>query len=73
MPLLSTVDKYSLVAHSNCNLVFLLTIFSFHIGPLLLNIHLCSVFIVDQDLSHMVDDEAYDYKFVKWMIKEKVN
>uniref|UniRef100_A0A665W8M3 Kynurenine--oxoglutarate transaminase 3 n=1 Tax=Echeneis naucrates TaxID=173247 RepID=A0A665W8M3_ECHNA len=23
------------------------------------------------DLSHMVDDEAYDYKFVRWMIKEK--
>uniref|UniRef100_A0A3B5L0L6 Kynurenine--oxoglutarate transaminase 3 n=1 Tax=Xiphophorus couchianus TaxID=32473 RepID=A0A3B5L0L6_9TELE len=23
------------------------------------------------DLSHMGDDEAYDYKFVKWMIKEK--
>uniref|UniRef100_A0A7N8X8V7 Kynurenine--oxoglutarate transaminase 3 n=1 Tax=Mastacembelus armatus TaxID=205130 RepID=A0A7N8X8V7_9TELE len=23
------------------------------------------------DLSHMTDDEAYDYKFVKWMIKEK--
>lgn len=39
-----------------------------------LNIHLCSVFIVDQDLSHIGDDdEAYDYKFVKWMIKEKVN
>ncbi|KAE8293795.1 Kynurenine--oxoglutarate transaminase 3 [Larimichthys crocea] len=28
---------------------------------------------LNQDLSHMVgdDDEAYDYKFVKWMIKEK--
>ncbi|KAM6962888.1 kynurenine--oxoglutarate transaminase 3-like [Aplochiton taeniatus] len=30
---------------------------------------------LDQDLSHMggdeADDEAYDYKFVKWMIKEK--
>ncbi|MED6241706.1 Kynurenine--oxoglutarate transaminase 3, partial [Ataeniobius toweri] len=24
-----------------------------------------------QDLSHMGGDEAYDYKFVKWMIKEK--
>uniref|UniRef100_I3KSZ6 Kynurenine--oxoglutarate transaminase 3 n=1 Tax=Oreochromis niloticus TaxID=8128 RepID=I3KSZ6_ORENI len=23
------------------------------------------------DLSHMDEDEAYDYKFVKWMIKEK--
>lgn len=31
------------------------------------------LFIVDQDLSHITDDEAYDYKFVKWMIKEKVN
>jgi len=37
-----------------------------------MNIHPCSVFIADQDLSHMADDEAYDYKFVKWMIKEKV-
>ncbi|XP_015226582.1 PREDICTED: kynurenine--oxoglutarate transaminase 3-like [Cyprinodon variegatus] len=27
--------------------------------------------IEHQDLSHMADDEAYDYKFVKWMIKEK--
>ncbi|XP_056270228.1 kynurenine--oxoglutarate transaminase 3-like isoform X1 [Pseudoliparis swirei] len=26
---------------------------------------------LNQDLSHMVEDEAYDYKFVKWMIKEK--
>uniref|UniRef100_A0A8C2ZPX3 Kynurenine--oxoglutarate transaminase 3 n=1 Tax=Cyclopterus lumpus TaxID=8103 RepID=A0A8C2ZPX3_CYCLU len=26
---------------------------------------------LNQDLSHMVQDEAYDYKFVKWMIKEK--
>lgn len=26
---------------------------------------------LNQDLSHMGDDEAYDYKFVKWMIKEK--
>ncbi|XP_054916514.1 kynurenine--oxoglutarate transaminase 3-like isoform X2 [Poeciliopsis prolifica] len=26
---------------------------------------------LNQDLSHMADDEAYDYKFVKWMIKEK--
>lgn len=34
-----------------------------------------SVFIADQDLSHVVgdDDEAYDYKFVKWMVKEKVD
>uniref|UniRef100_A0A672S5N1 Kynurenine--oxoglutarate transaminase 3 n=1 Tax=Sinocyclocheilus grahami TaxID=75366 RepID=A0A672S5N1_SINGR len=27
---------------------------------------------LNQDLSHMGDDEPYDYKFVKWMIKEKV-
>jgi len=34
----------------------------------------CSLLLLlDQDLSHMVEDEAYDYKFVKWMIKEKVN
>ncbi|XP_012695084.1 kynurenine--oxoglutarate transaminase 3 [Clupea harengus] len=26
---------------------------------------------LNQDLSHMGGDEAYDYKFVKWMIKEK--
>ncbi|XP_023688552.1 kynurenine--oxoglutarate transaminase 3 [Paramormyrops kingsleyae] len=26
---------------------------------------------LNQDLSHMGDDEAYDYKFVKWMISEK--
>ncbi|RXN10090.1 kynurenine--oxoglutarate transaminase 3 [Labeo rohita] len=26
---------------------------------------------LNQDLSHMGDDEPYDYKFVKWMIKEK--
>ncbi|TNN72806.1 Kynurenine--oxoglutarate transaminase 3 [Liparis tanakae] len=26
---------------------------------------------LNQDLSHMLEDEAYDYKFVKWMIKEK--
>lgn len=33
-----------------------------------------SVFFVDQDVSLIGDDgEAYDYKFVKWMIKEKVN
>lgn len=33
------------------------------------------MFILDEDLSHISDDddEAYDYKFVKWMIKEKVN
>lgn len=39
---------------------------------LFLNVHflLC---VVDQDLSHMGDDEPYDYKFVKWMIKEKVS
>lgn len=32
-------------------------------------------FLTDLDLSHEGDDdddEAYDYKFVKWMIKEKV-
>lgn len=30
--------------------------------------------VPDQDLSHTgEDDEAYDYKFVKWMIKEKVS
>lgn len=30
--------------------------------------------VADQDLSHTGDeDEAYDYRFVKWMIKEKVN
>lgn len=34
---------------------------------------ICFTFIVDQDLSHMDQDEAYDYKFVKWMIKEKVH
>lgn len=33
----------------------------------------CVLCVVDQDLSHMGDDEAYDYKFVKWMIKEKVS
>ena len=27
---------------------------------------------LDKDLSHMGDDEPYDYKFVKWMIQEKV-
>ncbi|KAL2090343.1 hypothetical protein ACEWY4_015031 [Coilia grayii] len=26
---------------------------------------------LNQDLSHMEGDEAYDYKFIKWMIKEK--
>ncbi|KAM4738593.1 kynurenine--oxoglutarate transaminase 3-like isoform 2-T4 [Anableps anableps] len=26
---------------------------------------------LNQDLSHMGEDEAYDYKFVRWMIKEK--
>lgn len=26
---------------------------------------------INQDLSQMGDDEPYDYKFVKWMIKEK--
>lgn len=35
--------------------------------------HLECVF-ADQDLPNTGDeDEAYDYKFVKWMIKEKVN
>ncbi|XP_034036605.1 kynurenine--oxoglutarate transaminase 3-like [Thalassophryne amazonica] len=32
---------------------------------------LVDVAALNQDLSHMGDDEAYDYKFVKWMIKEK--
>ncbi|KAM7012638.1 kynurenine--oxoglutarate transaminase 3-like [Tautogolabrus adspersus] len=34
---------------------------------------LVDVTSLNQDLSHMVDDDdaAYDYKFVKWMIKEK--
>ncbi|XP_076583373.1 kynurenine--oxoglutarate transaminase 3-like [Chaetodon auriga] len=33
---------------------------------------LVDVTSLNQDLSHMVgEDEAYDYKFVKWMIKEK--
>uniref|UniRef100_A0A3Q3LH02 Kynurenine--oxoglutarate transaminase 3 n=1 Tax=Mastacembelus armatus TaxID=205130 RepID=A0A3Q3LH02_9TELE len=32
---------------------------------------LVDVTSLNQDLSHMTDDEAYDYKFVKWMIKEK--
>uniref|UniRef100_A0A3B4VJ42 Kynurenine--oxoglutarate transaminase 3 n=1 Tax=Seriola dumerili TaxID=41447 RepID=A0A3B4VJ42_SERDU len=32
---------------------------------------LVDVTSLNQDLSHIVDDEAYDYKFVKWMIKEK--
>ncbi|XP_037554237.1 kynurenine--oxoglutarate transaminase 3 [Nematolebias whitei] len=32
---------------------------------------LVDVSSLNQDLSHMVDDEVYDYKFVKWMIKEK--
>ncbi|KAL1022893.1 hypothetical protein UPYG_G00033840 [Umbra pygmaea] len=26
---------------------------------------------LNQDLSHMGNDEPYDYKFIKWMIKEK--
>lgn len=26
---------------------------------------------LNTDLSHMTDDEAYDYKFVRWMVKEK--
>ncbi|XP_076846520.1 kynurenine--oxoglutarate transaminase 3-like isoform X2 [Brachyhypopomus gauderio] len=26
---------------------------------------------LNQDLSHMEEDEPYDYKFVKWMVKEK--
>lgn len=33
------------------------------------------MFLTDLDLAHGGeddDDEAYDYKFVKWMIKEKV-
>ncbi|XP_030583255.1 kynurenine--oxoglutarate transaminase 3 [Archocentrus centrarchus] len=32
---------------------------------------LVDVTALNQDLSHMAEDEAYDYKFVKWMIKEK--
>lgn len=40
------------------------------------NIPRYCVFLTDLDLSHGGedddDDEAYDYKFVKWMIKEKV-
>ncbi|KAM9482182.1 kynurenine--oxoglutarate transaminase 3-like isoform 2-T4 [Clarias gariepinus] len=32
---------------------------------------LADVTALNQDLSGMNDDEAYDYKFVKWMIKEK--
>ncbi|XP_077439669.1 kynurenine--oxoglutarate transaminase 3-like isoform X3 [Vanacampus margaritifer] len=32
---------------------------------------LADVTALNQDLSHMASDEAYDYKFVKWMIKEK--
>ncbi|XP_067368921.1 kynurenine--oxoglutarate transaminase 3-like isoform X3 [Channa argus] len=32
---------------------------------------LVDVTSLNQDLSDMGDDEAYDYKFVKWMIKEK--
>ncbi|XP_003444252.1 kynurenine--oxoglutarate transaminase 3 [Oreochromis niloticus] len=32
---------------------------------------LVDVTALNQDLSHMDEDEAYDYKFVKWMIKEK--
>ncbi|CAJ1059756.1 kynurenine--oxoglutarate transaminase 3-like [Xyrichtys novacula] len=32
---------------------------------------LVDVTSLNQDLSHMDDDDAYDYKFVKWMIKEK--
>uniref|UniRef100_H3D8B7 Kynurenine--oxoglutarate transaminase 3 n=1 Tax=Tetraodon nigroviridis TaxID=99883 RepID=H3D8B7_TETNG len=32
---------------------------------------LVDVSSLNLDLAHMSDDEAYDYKFVKWMIKEK--
>ncbi|KAM9796498.1 kynurenine--oxoglutarate transaminase 3-like isoform X2 [Syngnathus typhle] len=32
---------------------------------------LADVSALNLDLSHMASDEAYDYKFVKWMIKEK--
>ncbi|XP_069049970.1 kynurenine--oxoglutarate transaminase 3 isoform X2 [Lepisosteus oculatus] len=32
---------------------------------------LADVSALDVDLSHAGDDEPYDYKFVKWMIKEK--
>ncbi|XP_054644699.1 kynurenine--oxoglutarate transaminase 3-like isoform X2 [Dunckerocampus dactyliophorus] len=32
---------------------------------------LADVTALKQNLSHMAEDEAYDYKFVKWMIQEK--
>ncbi|KAJ8418529.1 hypothetical protein AAFF_G00000280 [Aldrovandia affinis] len=32
---------------------------------------IADVTALNKDLSHMEGDEAYDYKFVKWMIKEK--
>ncbi|XP_699860.2 kynurenine--oxoglutarate transaminase 3 [Danio rerio] len=32
---------------------------------------MADVTALNQDLTHMGDDEPYDYKFVKWMIKEK--
>ncbi|XP_036426325.1 kynurenine--oxoglutarate transaminase 3-like isoform X2 [Colossoma macropomum] len=32
---------------------------------------IADVTALNQDLSHVEDDEPYDYKFVKWMIKEK--
>lgn len=38
----------------------------------LINVVLSCLLNIDQDLSHMGDEEPYDYKFVKWMIKEKV-
>ncbi len=38
----------------------------------LISVVLSCLLNIDQDLSHMGDDEPYDYKFVKWMIKEKV-
>ncbi|KAG9277775.1 kynurenine-oxoglutarate transaminase 3 isoform X1 [Astyanax mexicanus] len=32
---------------------------------------LADVSALNQDVSHMTEDEPYDYKFIKWMIKEK--
>lgn len=49
-----------------------MTILPFSQNFLVVGHHVVS-FSTDLDLSHMSgDDEAYDYKFVKWMIKEKV-
>lgn len=43
----------------------------FNLVRLIMSVNLCSN-SVDQDLSDVDDEEAYDYKFVRWMIKEKV-